>query len=164
MAAARALRTAGVPLLVDPKIAHLDRYAGATLVTPNHHEAETATHRRIRTDLDARDAAIAFRTRTRCDGVLITRGEHGMWLSSPDSEGAIPAVSREVADVTGAGDTVVATLALALAAGATQAEAAVLANQAAGIVVGKFGPATVTVDELLGRVTPTHEPSPRSAV
>ena len=69
----------------------------------------------------------------------------------PDAEGAIPAVAREVSDVTGAGDTVVATLALALAAGATLAEAAMLANHAAGIVVGKFGPATLTADELLER-------------
>ncbi len=81
--------------------------------------------------------------------MLITRGEHGMWLSGPNEEGAIPAVAREVSDVTGAGDTVVATLALALAAGATLAEAAVLANHAAGVVVGKFGPATVSPDELL---------------
>ena len=72
-----------------------------------------------------------------------------MWLSEPGLEGAVPAVAREVSDVTGAGDTVVATLALALAAGATLAEAAVLANHAAGIVVGKFGPATVTAEELL---------------
>ena len=72
-----------------------------------------------------------------------------MWLSSADVEGSIPAVAREVSDVTGAGDTVVATLALALAAGATLAEAAVLANHAAGIVVGKFGPATVTREELI---------------
>ena len=64
------------------------------------------------------------------------------------SKASIPAVAREVSDVTGAGDTVVATLALALAAGATMAEAAALANHAAGIVVGKFGPATVTADEL----------------
>ena len=72
-----------------------------------------------------------------------------MWLSSRDAEGAIPAVAREVSDVTGAGDTVVATLALALAVGATLIEAAVLANHAAGIVVGRFGPATVTPEELL---------------
>ena len=75
-----------------------------------------------------------------------------MWLASQDVEGSIPAVAREVADVTGAGDTVVATLALALAAGATLAEAAILANHAAGIVVGKFGPATLTQDELRASV------------
>jgi len=149
-------KTRGViPLLVDPKIPHLDRYAGATLVTPNHHEAEAATQRPIREDEDARSVALAFRERARCGAVLITRGEHGMWLLSPDCEGSIPALAREVSDVTGAGDTVMATLALATAAGATMAEAAMLANIAAGVVVGKFGPATVTTTELvecLGRV------------
>jgi D-glycero-beta-D-manno-heptose-7-phosphate kinase len=142
------LKASGAPLIVDPKIPHLACYGGATLVTPNHHEAETATHRRIRTDEEARDAARDFRTRAGCDAVLITRGEHGMWLSDQTVEGAIPAVAREVSDVAGAGDTVVATLALALAAGATMAEAAVIANHAAGVVVGKFGPATLTRQEL----------------
>lgn len=149
MAALRALKTSGASLLIDPKVPHMDRYAGATLVTPNQHEAETATHLRIRDDTEARAAALEFRTRVRCEGVLITRGEQGMWLSAGDTEGAIPSVAREVSDVTGAGDTVVATLALAMAAGASLAEAAMLANQAAGIVVGKFGPSTVTAEELL---------------
>ena len=72
-----------------------------------------------------------------------------MWLSSDAAEGAIAANAREVSDVTGAGDTVVATLALAIAAGATLAEAAILANHAAAVVVGKFGPATLTTEELL---------------
>ena len=139
---------ASVPVLVDPKIPHLDFYSGATLVTPNHYEAEAATHMRIHTDEDVQRAAVMFRDRARCEGVLITRGEHGMWLTSEGVEGHLPATAREVADVTGAGDTVVATLALALAAGATAAEAAHLANQAAGIVVAKFGPATVSPAEL----------------
>ena len=143
-----ALKRANRPLVVDPKIPHLACYAGATLVTPNHHEAEIATHRRIRTDDEACDAARAFKVRAKCEAVLITRGEQGMWLSDGATEGAVSAAAREVSDVTGAGDTVVATLALALAAGATMAEAAVIANHAAGIVVGKFGPATVTPDEL----------------
>lgn len=138
-----------VPVLVDPKIPHLDFYAGATLVTPNHHEAEIATHMRIRTEDEAQRAARRFRERARCDGVLITRGEHGMWLAADGIEGHLPATAREVADVTGAGDTVVATLALAIAAGATASEAAQLANAAAGVVVGKFGPATLTSAELL---------------
>jgi D-beta-D-heptose 7-phosphate kinase/D-beta-D-heptose 1-phosphate adenosyltransferase len=142
-------RQPAAPIIVDPKIPHLAHYGGATLVTPNHHEAESATHRRIRSDEDARAAAREFRRRAGCDAALVTRGELGMWLSSADAEGAIPAITREVADVTGAGDTVVATLALALAAGATMAEAAVLAAHAAGIVVGKFGAATVTPVELL---------------
>jgi D-beta-D-heptose 7-phosphate kinase/D-beta-D-heptose 1-phosphate adenosyltransferase len=138
-----------LPLIVDPKIPHLAFYAGATLVTPNHHEAELATHLRVRTDDEARETARDFRTRAQCEAVLITRGEHGMWLSDAGVEGPIPAVAREVSDVTGAGDTVVATLSLALAAGATLTEAAVLANHAAGLVVGKFGPATVSREELL---------------
>ena len=148
-----ALEASGAPLIVDPKIPHLALYAGATLVTPNHHEAEAATDRRIRTDDEAREAAREFRARAACEAVLITRGEHGMWLSAPNEEGAIASVAREVSDVTGAGDTVVATLALALAAGATLAEAAVLANHAAGVAVGKFGPATVSPGELLAQFT-----------
>lgn len=144
-----ALKSGGAQLIVDPKIPHLPCYAGASLVTPNQHEAETATHRRIRSSDDARQAALEFRTQARCDAALITRGEQGMWLSSLETEGAVASKAREVSDVTGAGDTVVATLALAIAAGATLAEAAVLANYAAGIVVGKFGPATLTSDELL---------------
>ena len=145
---AKASAAPSTPLIVDPKIPHLACYAGATLVTPNHHEAEIATHLRVRTDDEAHQAARDFRTRARCGAVLITRGEHGMWLSDAEVDGSIPAVAREVSDVTGAGDTVVATLALALAAGATLTEAAALANLAAGIVVGKFGPATVSASEL----------------
>jgi D-beta-D-heptose 7-phosphate kinase/D-beta-D-heptose 1-phosphate adenosyltransferase len=145
-------KTATSPLIIDPKIPHLSCYAGATLVTPNHHEAETATHCRIRTDEDARTAAMNFRERARCEAALITRGEQGMWLSSRDADGGIPALAREVSDVTGAGDTVVATVALALAGGATLAEAAALANYAAGVVVGKFGPSTVSRDELLAAI------------
>ena len=148
-AAVDGARASRVPVLVDPKIPHIDYYAGATLVTPNHHEAETATHMRIRSDEDARTAAQVFRERARCDGVLMTRGDQGMWLLCDQAEGRLPASAREVADVTGAGDTVIATVALALACGATLTEAARLANEAAGLVVGKFGPATLTVGELL---------------
>jgi D-glycero-beta-D-manno-heptose-7-phosphate kinase len=137
------------PLVVDPKIPHLACYAGASLVTPNHHEADTATHMRIRTDGEARAAALDFRRRANCAAVLVTRGEHGMYLSADGCETAIAAAAREVADVTGAGDTVAATLALALAAGASLEEAAILANHAAGIVVGKFGAATVSRAELM---------------
>jgi rfaE bifunctional protein kinase chain/domain len=149
VALSRAATPKRLPLLVDPKIPHLPFYAGATLVTPNHHEAEAATHRRIRADEEAGGAARDFRARAGCDAVLITRGEHGMWLSEPNAEGSASAAAREVSDVTGAGDTVVATLALSLAAGATLAEAAMLANHAAGIVVGRFGPATVSAADLI---------------
>lgn len=152
MACLRGFKASERPLLVDPKISHLDRYAGATVITPNQQEAESAAHRAIRTDEDARDVSGAFGAMSGCDSVLMTRGEHGMWLSSAAVELSIPSVSREVADVTGAGDTVVATVALSLAAGASLIEAAVLANHAAGIVVGKFGPATVSQQELLAQV------------
>jgi D-beta-D-heptose 7-phosphate kinase/D-beta-D-heptose 1-phosphate adenosyltransferase len=139
----------GVPVLVDPKVPHLDRYQGATVITPNHHEAELATGCRVRGDADARAAAQAFRDRARCEAVLMTRGAQGMWLLGREVEGQLAAVAREVADVTGAGDTVIATMALALAAGAALEEAAQLANEAAGLSVARFGPATVTADELL---------------
>ena len=147
IAALAAARRSGVPLLVDPKVAHIDYYNGAALVTPNHHEAEAVTHMRIRSAAEAQEAARRFRDRVGCESVMITRGEHGMWLLTPDGEAALPAEAREVADVTGAGDTVIGTLALALACGSTLLEAARLANRAAGIVVGKFGPATA--EELL---------------
>lgn len=159
-AAGAAGRRLGVPVLVDPKIPHLDYYAGASLVTPNHHEAEIATHLRVRTHDEARDAAREFRHRAKCDAVLMTRGDQGMWLLDRGTEGYLPAVAREVADVTGAGDTVIATLALSLATGATLTEAAWLANQAAAIVVGKFGPATVRAQELLTELsTPGSQPA-----
>ncbi len=153
-AAADAARAHRIPLLVDPKVPHIDRYAGATVITPNHHEAEAVTHMRIRSAADAREAARRFREHAKSDAVLITRGEHGMWLLGPggkdgrDVEIELSAEAREVSDVTGAGDTVISALALAAAAGASLADAARLANRAAGIVVGKFGPGTVTVDEL----------------
>lgn len=141
----------GLPLLVDPKVPHLEFYRGATLVTPNHVEAEAAAGRRIRTSEEAREAARLIVARAGVGGVLITLGERGMWLTAENEEGALPATAREVSDVTGAGDTVIATLALSLAVGATPGEGAALANEAAGIVVGKFGAATVSADELRQR-------------
>jgi D-beta-D-heptose 7-phosphate kinase/D-beta-D-heptose 1-phosphate adenosyltransferase len=140
-----------VPVIVDPKVPHIDYYAGASLVTPNHVEAESATNSRISSHQDARRAAQALRQRLGVESVLITRGEHGMWLDHAGQDGYLPASAREVADVTGAGDTVIATLALAIAAGGTMFEAARLANEAASIVVGKFGAATVSPDELKSR-------------
>ena len=141
-----------VPVLVDPKIPHVDYYAGTTVVTPNHLEAEIAANMRVRSEDDARGAARLFRDRAQCRSVLMTRGDQGMWLLADGTEGHLPAAAREVADVTGAGDTVIATLALALAAGATIAEGARLANEAAGLVVSRFGPATVRVAELLAAI------------
>lgn len=141
----------GIPVIVDPKVPHIDYYAGAALVTPNHVEAESATNSRITSHEDARRAATALRQRLGVESVLITRGEHGMWLDHAGTDGYLPAAALEVADVTGAGDTVIATLALAIAAGANMPEAARLANEAASIVVGKFGAATVSPAELKAR-------------
>lgn len=150
--AAAVAAAAGSPVVVDPKVPDPARYRGVTLLTPNHHEAELMTGTRIRTSDDARRAARALHAATHAN-ILITWGEQGMWLldaSAPTTaELSIPATAREVADVTGAGDTVVATLALALACGASLSDAARLANHAAGLVVGRFGPATVTRAELL---------------
>lgn len=148
-------RERGIPVLVDPKIPHIDYYAGATAITPNHHEAEIATNMRVRTEDDARTSARVFQGRARCDAVLMTRGDQGMWLLTGTVEGHLPAAAREVSDVTGAGDTVIATMALALASGATLAESARLANEAAGIAVAKFGPAVVTTTELLRALAPS---------
>jgi len=146
----------GVPVFVDPKAPHLNWYSGCSLMTPNHHEAEKATGMRIQTEDEARAAASTLQTSVPCTSVLITRGEHGMWLtdgSLPGAdrvENALPTTAREVSDVTGAGDTVIAMMALSVAAGANLSEAAELANHAAGIVVGRFGASTVTTKELLG--------------
>ena len=139
-----------IPVTVDPKVAHAGYYRGATLVTPNHHEAEAITHMRARTDIEAAHCAERLAELMGCESVLITRGEHGMLLHSPDGTSTFPSQAREVSDVTGAGDTVIATLTLGLAAGASLADAARIANDAAGIVVGKFGPATVSIEEILG--------------
>jgi rfaE bifunctional protein kinase chain/domain len=148
IAAARARKT---PVLVDPKVADVDRYRGTSLITPNHHEAELMTQTVIRAADDARHAARRLHERTGAN-VLITWGEHGMWVfdatTDPAVEEALPAMAREVADVTGAGDTVIAVLALATAAGAPLIDAARLANMAAGLVVARFGPARVTPAEL----------------
>jgi len=147
-AAIQAAKTRGVASLVGPKVPHIDHYAGASLVTPNHHEAEAVTLQRIRNSAEARAAAQQFRARAACESVLITRGEHGMWLLGPDGEFDLPAEAREVSDVTGAGDTVIAAIALGLAAGGSLEHAARLANRAAGLAVARFGPVAITAEEL----------------
>lgn len=147
-AAIGAARAKGVPSLVDPKVPHIEYYAGASLITPNHHEAEAVTLQRIRNTDEARSAARRFRERAKCDSVLITRGEHGMWLLGTDGEFDLPAEAREVSDVTGAGDTVIAAIALGLATGGSLHDAARLANRAAGLAVARFGPVAITAEEL----------------
>jgi rfaE bifunctional protein kinase chain/domain len=149
-------RARDIAVLVDPKIPHLDLYRGVTLITPNQVEAETATHSRIRTDDHARDAARQLRERLRCASVVITRGEQGMWVLdgavTPAIEANFAATALEVSDVTGAGDTVIGTIALALAARASLVEAAQLATVAAGVAVSRFGAVAVTRDELAARL------------
>jgi D-beta-D-heptose 7-phosphate kinase/D-beta-D-heptose 1-phosphate adenosyltransferase len=143
---ARARQT---PVCLDPKIKHLASYRQVDLITPNQHEAERATGIEIVDQESLERAARGLREMLECGAVLITRGERGMTLL--DAAGTlthIPTAAREVYDVTGAGDTVIATLALALAAGAALDEAAVIANHAAGVVVGKVGTATLTRAEL----------------
>ena len=145
-----AAEAAGVPVLVDPKPRNFWSYSPATLVTPNHHEALRVTNTEDDTDEGMARAAREIRERLGCRSVLITRGERGMTLLEEGGEPTyVPTAAREVYDVTGAGDTVIATLAASLAAGATLVEAAMLANHAAGIVVGKVGTATATAEELL---------------
>ncbi|HEY0097895.1 MAG TPA: D-glycero-beta-D-manno-heptose-7-phosphate kinase [Pyrinomonadaceae bacterium] len=140
----------GIPVLVDPKIRNFDSYRPATLVTPNHHEALRLTNTEDDTDEGIAAAARLIRQRLDCESVLITRGEHGMMLLEGDAAPVyVATVAREVYDVTGAGDTVIATLAAALAARASLVEAAALANHAAGIVVAKLGTATASADELV---------------
>jgi rfaE bifunctional protein kinase chain/domain len=139
-----------VPVLVDPKIRNFDSYSPATLITPNHHEALRLTNSDDHTDEGLKRAAQRIRERLACESVLITRGERGLMLLEGDREPVyVETVAREVYDVTGAGDTVIATLGAALASGAEMLEAAVIANHAAGIVVGKVGTATATAEELL---------------
>ena len=147
-AAIEAAAARGIPSLVDPKVPNIDYYAGAALITPNHLEAEALTLQRIRSAEEARAAAQLFRERAHCHGVLITRGEHGMWLLAADGEFDLPAEAREVSDVTGAGDTVIAAMALGLAAGGSLRDAARLANRAAGLAVARFGPVAITAEEL----------------
>ncbi|HTU03329.1 MAG TPA: D-glycero-beta-D-manno-heptose-7-phosphate kinase [Candidatus Sulfotelmatobacter sp.] len=140
----------GTPVAVDPKVQHLGLFRGVTVVTPNHHEAAAGARILVRTEADLLRAGQVLVRRLEVDAVLITRGEHGMSLfQSAKPAVHIPACAREVYDVTGAGDTVMSALALALAAGASMVEAATLANVAAGIVVGKRGTATVERAELL---------------
>ncbi len=144
-----ASRQSGVFVAADPKGHDFSVYRGVTMVTPNKKEAEQASRIEIRDDASLARAAQSLLQSTNAEYVLITRGEEGMSLFDEEGHSYIPTAAREVYDVTGAGDTVVATLTLAAAAGATIADAALLANQAAGVAVGKLGTASVTVQEIL---------------
>lgn len=144
-----AARDAGVPVLIDPKGKDFRRYAGATLVTPNRAELALAAGVASDDPVALRAAAIALRQSLDLQLLALTMSEQGMMLVDDDGEHQIPAVAREVFDVAGAGDTVIAMFAAGLAIGVPPLDACRLANLAAGLVVSKVGTATVTVDELL---------------
>ncbi len=139
-----------VPVFVDPKPRHFRRYRGVALVTPNQVETEQAAGLPLPDDDALVAAGRRILSQLGCRAVLVTRGERGMSLLERGRRPVhVPASAREVFDVTGAGDSVIATMTLAVVAGATLPEAAVLANGAAGVVVGKVGTAQATPDELL---------------
>jgi len=133
---------------VDPKIGHFHFYKNVSLITPNIHEASVASGIEIKDEISLINAGRALLKKVLCNAALITRGEHGMSLFEKNKVSHIPTVARNVYDVTGAGDTVIATFTLAYAAGGNMEEAAVIANHAAGIVVGELGTAVVTSDQL----------------
>jgi D-beta-D-heptose 7-phosphate kinase/D-beta-D-heptose 1-phosphate adenosyltransferase len=146
--AMRRFRSAGVPVVVDPKTS-VAAYRGAALLKPNLREAETLSGVTIRTRADLERAVGRLRRRIGGGAVVVTRGGDGMTVFEADGAGVdVRTVPREVFDVQGAGDTSIAALALGLRAGATLLEAAVLANAAAGVVIGKVGTATASADEV----------------
>jgi D-beta-D-heptose 7-phosphate kinase/D-beta-D-heptose 1-phosphate adenosyltransferase len=139
----------GVPIIVDPKVEHMSFYTGVTVMTPNYLEAMQGAGFLTTQNIPMTEIGCALQQRLQCQAVVVTRGEEGMSIFEQNGRSwTIPAVARQVYDVTGAGDTVVSTLALALSAKASLADAAILANQAAGIVVGMVGTATVTRAQL----------------
>lgn len=150
----------GIPVLVDPKGTDYTRYGGATLLTPNRKEAEAASGISVTDTASLAEAARAIMSATGLQHLLITRSEEGMSLFSQGGEIVhIPTVAREVFDVSGAGDTVLATLAVGIASGFSMAESARLANIAAGIAVGKLGTSIVTPQEIIDAVSLTHKDS-----
>jgi rfaE bifunctional protein kinase chain/domain len=144
-------RAAGKPVLIDPKGSDYSRYAGATVITPNRAELAQVIGA-WSSEAQLVERAQALRQEHRLDGLMLTRSEDGMSLFDGEARDGghtrVPAQAREVFDVTGAGDTVIATLAAMLACGLSLREAMPLANRAGGIVVGKFGTASVSYEEL----------------
>ena len=143
-------RQAGKPVVVDPKGSLYAKYQGATVITPNVQEAARAANHDYHDDDDLQTISCRLLDLLHESALIITRGPRGMSLYVDGRTVThIPTVARNVFDVTGAGDTVVGTLALALGTGASLKDAAYIANRAAGIVVGKVGAATITLNELL---------------
>lgn len=149
-----------IPVVVDPKGRDYSKYLGATILTPNRKEAEQASGIAIVDETSLNLAAAKLLENLNLSALLITRSEAGMSLFRPDSDPLhIPTVAREVYDVTGAGDTVLAVLSLGLAAGLSYDDSAKLANTAAGIVVGKLGTSTLKPAEILDEVGREHRDS-----
>jgi len=140
-------RAAGKPILIDPKGSDYSRYQNATVITPNRAELQQVIGA-WNSEEQLRTKAHNLRNELKLDAVLLTRSEEGMTLFDADGELSVSAQAREVFDVTGAGDTVIATMAAIVAAGMTLREALPWANRAGSIVVGKFGTATVSYEEL----------------
>jgi D-beta-D-heptose 7-phosphate kinase/D-beta-D-heptose 1-phosphate adenosyltransferase len=150
----RCFQDRGIPAVVDPK-GSLAAYRGASLVKPNLREAETLSGVVIREAADLNRAAEEIRRQVGGADLAITRGPKGMTVFEGDRPGInVPTVAREVFDVQGAGDTAIAALALARCAGASLLEAAVIANAAAGVVVGKIGTATASAAETCEMLEP----------
>lgn len=150
-------RRIGVPVAVDPKGSDYTRYRGATILTPNRKEAEIASGIAIVNEESLKEAARILLADIDLDALLITRSEKGMSLFCRGGDMVhIPTVAREVYDVTGAGDTVLAVASLALACGWEFSDAARLANVAAGIAVGKVGTSTVSPMEIIDEVSHSH--------
>lgn len=142
-----AARAAKLPVLVDPKGSDYSRYAQATVITPNRAELQQVVGR-WHDEAHLLLLAQTLRLNLKLDALLLTRSEEGMSLFDAQGVLHVPAVAREVFDVTGAGDTVIATLATLMGAGISMREALPWANKSGGIVVGKFGTASVTYQEL----------------
>lgn len=149
-----------IPVVVDPKGTDYRKYRGATILTPNRKEAEAASHMAIKDEAGLIKAADILLRDLDLDALLITRSEEGMSLFSRDGSAVhIPTVAREVYDVTGAGDTVLSVLSLGLACGLEMADAAKIANVAAGIAVAKLGTSTVSPEEIIAEVGHGHPDS-----
>ncbi|HEX2897433.1 MAG TPA: PfkB family carbohydrate kinase, partial [candidate division Zixibacteria bacterium] len=134
---------------VDPKETHFNNYKRVSVITPNHHEAGFAYGRRIQNEEDLLEVGNGLLNRLQAKSILITRGPDGMSLFTADSAPKhIPTFAKKVFDVTGAGDTVIASFVVATCAGADPIEAAVISNTGAGITVGEIGTATVTMEQL----------------
>jgi D-beta-D-heptose 7-phosphate kinase/D-beta-D-heptose 1-phosphate adenosyltransferase len=154
----RLAKSHGLPIVVDPKFRNFFAYRGATIFKPNRRELESALGAAV--DLDHPEALPATFQRLGVDNLLLTLSEKGMALISADGVvHRVPTTAREVYDVVGAGDTVTAYLATMLAAGASAVEAAIIANFAAGVEVGKLGAATVSAEEILDAFDAHHAPS-----